>query len=91
MNSLHWLPKSTFFFWFIKNILSDLQNKEFKTRQIEVLKKNITLLQNEIKSKDTIIESLLQTQKTLTKYWFDQIPKPFQPIENHNQQQMRKH
>ena len=75
----------------IKKALSDLQNKEHKNSQIEVLKKNITLLQNEIKSKDTIIESLLETQKTLTKYLSDQIPKPFQSIENHCQQQLRLH
>ena len=37
----------------IKNVLSDLQNKEHEKSQIEVLKKNITFLQNEIKSKDT--------------------------------------
>ena len=51
----------------VKNVLSDLQNKEHENSQIEVLKKNVTLLQNEIKSKDTIIESLFETQKTLTK------------------------
>ena len=75
----------------IKKVLSDLQNKEHKNSQIEVPKKNITLLQNEIKSKDTINESLLETQKTLTKYLSDQIPKPFQSIENHCQQQLRLH
>ena len=54
--------------------------KEHGNSQIERLKKNITLLQNEIKLKDTIIESLLQTQDTLTKYLSDQIPKPIQSI-----------
>ena len=75
----------------IKNVLSDLQNKEHENSQTEVIKKNITLLQNEIKSEDTIIESLLKTQKTLTKYLSDQIPKHFQSIENHSQRQLRQH
>ena len=75
----------------IKNVLSDLQNEEHENSQIEVLKKNITLLQNEKKSKDTIIESLLETQKTLTKYLSDQIPKTFQSTEIHSQQQQRQH
>ena len=47
------------------------------------------MLKNEIKSKGTIIESLLETQKTLTKYLPKKIPKPFQSIENYNQQQLR--
>ena len=46
----------------IKNVLSNLQNKEHKKSQAEVLKKNITFLQNEIKLEDTTIESLLETQ-----------------------------
>ena len=73
----------------IKNVLSDLQNKEHENSQLKVLKKNVKLLKNEIKSKDTIIESLLETQKTLTKYLPEKIPKPFQSIENYNQQQLR--
>ena len=73
----------------IKNVLSDLQNKEHENSQLKVLKKNVKLLKNEIKSKDTIIESLLETQKTLTKYLPEKIPKLFQSIENYNQQQLR--
>ena len=57
----------------IKNVLSDLQNEEHENSQIEILKKNVILLQNEKKSKDTIIESLLETQKTLP----TKSPKPF--------------
>ena len=75
----------------IKNALSDLQYKELENSQIEGLKKNIALLQNEINSKDTIIESLLETQKTLIKYSCDQIPKTFQSIEDHSQRQLRQH
>ena len=75
----------------IKNILSDLQNKERENSQIGVLKKNITLLQNEIKSKDTIIESLLETQKTLMKHLSNQISKIFQSTENRSQQQLWQH
>ena len=41
--------------FFDPTVLSDLQTKEHENRQIEVLKKNITLFRNEIKSKDTII------------------------------------
>ena len=59
----------------IKNVLSDLQNKKHKNGQ--VLKKNITFLQNKIKPKDTTIESLLETQEAPTKSLSDQIPKPF--------------
>ena len=59
----------------IRNVLSDLQNKKHKNGQ--VLKKNITFLQNKIKPKDTTIESLLETQKAPTKPLSDQIPKPF--------------
>ena len=73
----------------IKIALSDLQNKEHENSQLKVLKKNVKLLKNEIKSKGTIIESLLETQKTLTKYLPKKIPKPFQSIENYNQQQLR--
>ena len=83
--------KIDIFYDSIKNILSVLQNKEHENSQIEVPKKNITLLQNEIKSKGTIIESLLETQRTLIKYLFDQIPKPFQSTENHCQRQLRQH
>ena len=83
--------KIDFFSDSVKNTLSDLQDKEQEDSQIEVLKKNITLLQNEIKSKDTIIESLLETQKTLTKHLSNQIPKSFPSIENHSQQQLRQH
>ena len=49
----------------IRNVLPDLQNKKHKNGQ--VLKKNITFLQNKIKPKDTTIESLLETQKAPTK------------------------
>ena len=73
----------------IKIVLSDLENKEHENSQLKVLKKTVKLLTNEIKSKDTIIESLLETQKTLTKYLPEKIPKPFQSIENYNQQQLR--
>ena len=69
----------------IKNVLSDLQNKEHEKSQIEVLKKNVIFLQNKRKSKDTIIESLLETQKIFTKSLFDQKPKSFQLIDTHKQ------
>ena len=69
--------KIDIFFYSIKSVLSDLQNKEHENSQIEVPKKNTTL-QNEIKSKGTVIESLFEKQKTLTKSLSDQILKPFQ-------------
>ena len=75
----------------IKNVLSDLQNKEHEKSQIEVLKKNVIFLQNKRKSKDTIIESLLETQKIFTKSLFDQKPKSFQLIDTHKQQKLRQH
>ena len=43
------------------------------------------------KSKGTIIESLLETHKTVTKYLSNQMPKPFQSLENHSQRQLRQH
>ena len=59
----------------IKNVLSDLQNKKHKNGQ--VLKKNITFLQNKIKPKDTTIESLLETQKPLQSPYPTKFPNPF--------------
>ena len=60
----------------ITKFLSDIQNTEHENSRIEVLTKDITFLQNELKSKVTIIE-LLQTQKILRSPYPTKSPKPF--------------
>ena len=77
----------------ITKFLSDIQNTEHENSRIEVLTKDITFLQNELKSKGSQLSNYRITSNTedFTKSLSHQIPKTFQSIENQSQQQLRQH
>ena len=50
----------------LKHALPNLQKRESNYAKTDLLQQNITLLKNELKSKDRIIKWLLETQNTLT-------------------------
>ena len=65
--------------------------KNTKTVKLKFLKEILHYCRKKKKSKGTIIESLLETQKSVAKYLSDQMLKPFQLLENHSQRQLRQH
>ena len=50
----------------LKHALANLQKRESNYANTDLVQQNITSLENELKSKDRIIQSLLETQNTLT-------------------------
>ena len=50
----------------LKHALANLQKRESNYANTDLVQQNITSLENELKSKDRIIESLLETQNALT-------------------------
>ena len=50
----------------LKNALANLQKRESNYANINLFQQNITSLENELKSKDRIIQSLRETQSAFT-------------------------
>ena len=75
----------------IKNDLSDLHTKEHKNSQSKVLKKNITLLQNEKKIKGNFYRIITRNTYDRSKHLSGQMPELLQSLENRSQRQLRQH
>ena len=56
----------------LKTALSNLQNRDQENSKIDLLQQNITIVQNELRSKVNIIKLLLETQKTVTNSYLTQ-------------------
>ena len=73
----------------LKNALANLQKRESNYTNTDLLQQNITSLENELKSKDRITESLLKTQNALTNSLSNLKAKQPKPMVNLSQQQQR--
>ena len=74
----------------LKHALANLQKRESNCANTD-LQQNITSLENELKSKDRIIQSLLETQNALNDSLSTLKAKQPEPIINLSQQQQRQH
>lgn len=74
-----------------KNALSNLQKRERGYSNTDLLQQNITCLENKLKSKDKIIQSLLETQNALTSSLSNLKAKQPKPIVNLSQQEQQHH
>ena len=75
----------------LKNALANLQKRESNYANTDLVQKNITSLENELKSKDRIIQLLLETHNALTNSLSNLKAKQSEPIVNLSQQQQRQH
>ena len=75
----------------LKHALANLQKRESNYPNTELLQQSIASLEIELKSKDRIIQSLLETQNTLTNSLFSPKAKQPDPMTNLSQQQQRQH
>ena len=75
----------------LKHALANLQKRESNYANTDILQQSITSLENELKSKDRIIQSLLETQNTLADSLSTLKAKQPEPIINLSQQQQRQH
>ena len=75
----------------LKHALANLQNRESNRANTDLLQQSITSLENELRSKDKIIQSLLETQNTLTNSLSTLKAKQPEPIIDLSQQQQRQH
>ena len=75
----------------LKHALANLQKRESICANTDLLQQSIASLENELKSKDRIIQSLLETQNTLTNSLSTLKAKQPEPIINLSQQQQRQH
>ena len=66
----------------LKNALVNLQKRESNYTNTDLFQQNITSLENELKSKDRIIQSLLETPNALTNSLSDLNAKQPEPIVN---------
>ena len=70
----------------LKHALANLQKRESICANTDLLQQSIASLENELKSKDRIIQSLLETQNTLTNSLSTLKAKQPEPIINLSQQ-----
>ena len=75
----------------LKRALANLQNRESNRANTDLLQQSITSLENELRSKDKIIQLLLETQNTLTNSLSTLKAKQPEPIIDLSQQQQRQH
>ena len=75
----------------LKHALANLQNRESNHANTDRLQQSITSLENELRSKDKIIQSLLETQNTLTNSLSTLKAKQPEPIIDLSHQQQRQH
>ena len=75
----------------LENTLGNLQKRESNYANTDLIQQNITSLENELKSEDTIIQSLLETQNAFTNSLSNLKAKQPEPIVNLSQQQQRQH
>ena len=75
----------------LKHALTSLQKRESNHANTDILQQSIASLENELKSKDRIIQSLLETRNTLTNSLSTPKAKQPEPIINLSQQQQRQH
>ena len=75
----------------LKNTLGNLQKRESNYANTDLIQQNITSLENKLKSKDRIIQSLLETQNALTNSLSNLKAKQPESIVNLSQQQQRQH
>ena len=75
----------------LKHALANLQKRESNYANTDLLQQNITSLENKLKSKDKIIQSLLETQNAHTNSLSTFNAKRPEPIINLSQQQQRRH
>ena len=75
----------------LKHALANLQNRERNRANTDLLQPCITSLENELRSKDKIIQSLLETQNTLTNSLSTLKAKQPEPIIDLSQQQQWQH
>ena len=75
----------------LKQALANLQKRESNYATTNLLQQSIASLENELKSKDRIIQSLLETQNTLTNSLSTLNAKQPEPTINLTQQQQRRH
>ena len=71
----------------LKHPLANLQKRESNYANTDLLQQNITSLENKLKSKDKIIQSVLETQNALTNSLSTLNTKRPEPIINLSQQQ----
>ena len=74
-----------------KNAIKNLQKRESNYTNTDLLHQNITSLKKELKSKDKIIQSLLQTQNAFSSLLSNLKTKQPELIVNLNQQRQRQH
>ena len=75
----------------LKHALANLQKRKSNYANTDILQQSITSLENELRSKDRIIQSLLETQNTLADSLSTLKAKQPEPIINLSQQQQRQH
>ena len=75
----------------LKHALANLQKRESNCANTDLLQQSIASLENELRSKDKIIQSLLETQNTLTNSLSTLKAKQPEPIIDLSQQQQRQH
>ena len=78
----------------LKNALGNLQSRGHENSNIDVLQQNIAILLSELRSKDNIIKSLLETQRTLTSSLSNpktRLPETVINLSQHQHQQHQEH
>ena len=75
----------------LKHALANLQKRESNYANTDLLQQSITSLENELKSKDRIIQSLLETQNMLTNSLSTLKAKLPETITDLSQQQQQQH
>ena len=75
----------------LKHAIANLQKRQSNFANTDLLQQSIASLENELKSKDRIIQSLLETQNTLTNSLSTLKAKQPEPIINLSKQQQRQH
>ena len=75
----------------LKHALANLQKRESNCANTDLLQQSIASLENELRSKDKIIQSLLETQNTLTNSLSTLKAKQPEPIIGLSQQQQQQH
>ena len=75
----------------LKKALANLQKRESNYANTDLLQQNITSLENKLKSKDRIIQPLLETQNALTNSLSNLKAKQPETKVNLSQQQQRQH
>ena len=75
----------------LKHALANLQKRESNYANTDLLQQSIASLENELKSKDKVIQSLLETKNTLTNSLSTLKVKQPEPIIGLIQQQHRQH